>query len=721
MIGSIKTELKNKFVPASPVQLIKDIAGGIVVALISIPISMGYAQIAGLPMQYGLYGSVFTIIIFGLLTSSRDFVFGVDAAPAALVGVTVAAAGIEPGSLQAMKFIPMLTLLVAIWLLVFSFLKAGRIVRYISSSVMGGFVTGICCTIILMQVPKLFGGSAGSGEAPELIIHIISQLVLFNPVSSSLSMLSIAIIMLARKFIPRLPMSVIVMAAAAISGMLISFEDIGVKLLPHVDKGFPGFPEISFPVSFSELSEELFSSLSIAAVILAESLLASRSNAVKDGYKLSENREILAYSAANFVSAFSGCCPVNASVSRTGIVRQFGARSQWLSISAGIAMTGVLYFAAPMIEYLPVPVLTSIVVAALMNACEFREAVHYFRRSRTEFYIFSGAFLAVLIFGTVYGLVIGVVLSFVSVIIRAVTPPRAFLGVIEGKENSFYAMRRNNEARPVKNTIIYRFGGNLFFANIDTLQNDIEAAIRDDTKVVIINAGACGSIDITAAQRLMMMYDELKARGIRFYITEHVGEVNDQIRSYGIERLLESGAVRMTIPLALRDAGIHYPYPLEKTPHIMFEPGGTKIISKRTSARTITSRPSHISRKAKGIQPELEWVFGSDAAVYRRKIASQLVEKLFDSSVSLEELEDAEKHTLWGRVNMFDEDEILDMMENTLEKQLKDDPRMLEKTESIIHSRRDYIEKKMSEMDPEAIKKLRSRRNRFIENLEKKE
>ena len=257
MIGSIKTELKNKFVPASPVQLIKDIAGGIVVALISIPISMGYAQIAGLPMQYGLYGSVFTIIIFGLLTSSRDFVFGVDAAPAALVGVTVAAAGIEPGSLQAMKFIPMLTLLVAIWLLVFSFLKAGRIVRYISSSVMGGFVTGICCTIILMQVPKLFGGSAGSGEAPELIIHIISQLELFNPVSFSLSMLSIAIIMLARKFIPRLPMSVIVMAAAAISGMLISFEDIGVKLLPHVDKGFPGFPEISFPVSFSELSEEL--------------------------------------------------------------------------------------------------------------------------------------------------------------------------------------------------------------------------------------------------------------------------------------------------------------------------------------------------------------------------------------------------------------------------------------------------------------------------------
>lgn len=712
--------IKNRFIPASPGQLVKDLLGGVIAALISIPISMGYAQIAGLPMQYGLYGSVFTIIIFGLLTTSRDFVFGVDAAPAALVGGTVASMGIAAGSQEALHFVPTLTFFVSLWLLIFYLFKAGRIVKYISSSVMGGFVTGICCTIILMQTPKLFGGSAGAGEAPELILHIISQLPQSDPVSFGLSAASITIIMLAKKFIPKIPMSVIVMAAAAVCGMLVPFESFGVKLLPHVDAGFQGFAMLPVIESADQLREYLFSSLSIAAVILAESLLASGGNAMKDGYKLDSNREILAYSAANFMSALSCCCPVNASVSRTGIVRQFGARSQWLSISSGLTMLAVLYFAAPMIEYLPVPVLTSIVVSALINACEFKEAVHFFKKSRTEFYIFVGAFLAVLIFGTVYGVMIGVVLSFMSVIIRAVTPPRAFLGAIEGKENSFYSLKRNKESRAVKNTIIYRFGGNLFFANIDTLQSDIEAAIREDTRVVIINAGACGAVDITAAERLLMMYEDLRSRGIHMYITEHVEEVNDQLREFGAGKLLESGAVRMTTALALRDAGIKYPYPLEDEGAAYVLKDERKKLREK-SAEKNSARPAHISRTAKGIQPELEWVFGSKAEEYRARIADELIDKLFDSRVSLSELEDAEKHTLWGRVNMFDEDEILDRIEEKLEKELSSDPERLTRIEEVIHDRREYIERRIKNMDPAAIRRLRERRKKFLESIGKKD
>lgn len=712
--------IKNRFILASPGQLVKDLLGGVIAALISIPISMGYAQIAGLPMQYGLYGSVFTIIIFGLLTTSRDFVFGVDAAPAALVGGTVASMGIAAGSQEALHFVPTLTFFVSLWLLIFYLFKAGRIVKYISSSVMGGFVTGICCTIILMQTPKLFGGSAGAGEAPELILHIISQLPQSDPVSFGLSTASITIIMLAKKFIPKVPMSVIVMAAAAVCGMLVPFESFGVKLLPHVDAGFQGFAMLPVIESADQLREYLFSSLSIAAVILAESLLASGGNAMKDGYKLDSNREILAYSAANFMSALSCCCPVNASVSRTGIVRQFGARSQWLSISSGLTMLAVLYFAAPMIEYLPVPVLTSIVVSALINACEFKEAVHFFKKSRTEFYIFVGAFLAVLIFGTVYGVMIGVVLSFMSVIIRAVTPPRAFLGAIEGKENSFYSLKRNKESRAVKNTIIYRFGGNLFFANIDTLQSDIEAAIREDTRVVIINAGACGAVDITAAERLLMMYEDLRSRGIHMYITEHVEEVNDQLREFGAGKLLESGAVRMTTALALRDAGIKYPYPLEDEGAAYVLKDERKKLREK-SAEKNSARPAHISRTAKGIQPELEWVFGSKAEEYRARIADELIDKLFDSRVSLSELEDAEKHTLWGRVNMFDEDEILDRIEEKLEKELSSDPERLTRIEEVIHDRREYIERRIKNMDPAAIRRLRERRKKFLESIGKKD
>ena len=151
----------------------RDIFTGVIIALVSIPISMGYAQIAGLPAVCGLYGSIFPILIFGLLSSSPQFIFGVDAAPAALVGSWLVSQGIALGSPEAIEIVPVITLLVGLWLVLFSIMKAGRIAAYISTPVMGGFISGICTTIILMQIPKLLGGSSGTGELPELIAHII--------------------------------------------------------------------------------------------------------------------------------------------------------------------------------------------------------------------------------------------------------------------------------------------------------------------------------------------------------------------------------------------------------------------------------------------------------------------------------------------------------------------------------------------------------------------
>ena len=137
----------------------KDILAGLIIMAVSIPISMGYAQIAGLPAVYGLYGSVLPILFFAVFSTSPQFIFGVDAAPAALVGSALLSMGIESGSEEAMRAVPVLTLFVALWLFAFSYMKAGKLVNYISAPVMGGFITGICTTIILMQIPKLFGGS----------------------------------------------------------------------------------------------------------------------------------------------------------------------------------------------------------------------------------------------------------------------------------------------------------------------------------------------------------------------------------------------------------------------------------------------------------------------------------------------------------------------------------------------------------------------------------
>lgn len=143
---------------------------------VSIPISMGYAQIAGLPAVYGLYGSVFPIILFWIVFHVTTVYFGVDAGSGCVVGSAIVGLGIESGTKEAMAAVPVLTFFVALWLLAFYFMKAGKLVNFISAPGYGGFITGICTTIILMQVPKLMGGTAGVGELFELAEHIAETL-----------------------------------------------------------------------------------------------------------------------------------------------------------------------------------------------------------------------------------------------------------------------------------------------------------------------------------------------------------------------------------------------------------------------------------------------------------------------------------------------------------------------------------------------------------------
>ena len=322
-------------------------------------------------------------------------------------------------------------------------------------------------------------------------------------------------------------------------------------------------PEWSIP-DFSVIApkDAIITSLSVAVVIMAETLLAENSFAQKNGYKLDDNQELFAFSIGNFVAAFTGCCPINGSVSRSAMGEQYQAKTQLTGIMAGVSMIILLLCGTGFIGYLPIPVLTAIVISALLGATEFELAVRLWKVSRTECFIFIGAFLGVLMLGTINGVLIGIILSFTEMIIRTSKPARCFLGIQPGHQH-FRDLREGSQIHAVEGVVIYRFSSNLFFANIGVLQKDIEEHIKDDTKAVILDAGGIGSLDITAADRLEILYNSLKEKGIRFYITEHIADVNEQLRKLGLGYLIEEGCVRRTIHIALKDMGINRPYPLE--------------------------------------------------------------------------------------------------------------------------------------------------------------
>lgn len=675
--------------------LAKDILAGIIVALVSIPISMGYAQVAGLPAVYGLYGSILPILLYGLCTSSPQLIFGVDATPAALVGGALASFGVVAGTKDAMELVPVITLVTAIWLLIFYVIKAGRLVNYISKPVMGGFISGIGCTIILMQLPKLFGGSAGTGELVVLIINICEQWKYFNPLSAILGLGTVVLILLAKKWAPKFPMSVVMMVVGACLGIFGNIEQYGVALLPTVESGLPVFHLPNFAVMLEHGDDIVMLSFSIALVIVAQTLLTASNYAMKYNYKIENNREVLAYAVGNVAGAFVGCCPINGSVSRTGIGDQYGGKSQVMSLTASVTMVLVLLFGTDLLSYLPVPVLTGIVLAALIGIIEIGVAKKTWKSDKQEFLIFMAAFLGVLLLGTVYGVIIGVMLSFVAVIVRAIVPPKAYLGVIPGHED-FYTLKRNRSAKPIRHTVIYRFSGNLFFGNLNTFQQDIENAIGEDTKQVIVDARGIGNVDMTAAERLVILYDNLKKRGIHFYITEHVGSVNDQLRLYGAGRLIDEGVVRRTITLALRAAGVEKPYPLVG----------------------VEADEPYEYVEANERLAEFEWAFGDNAEERMEQLATQMADELVHShDHSMQGIMEAEQHVPWGRMGLFDEDELLERLEfhlTELEAQGFDD---VEEIERRIEQRRQIIESKINNLSPEALEILKRHRHEIEEHL----
>lgn len=450
----------------------------------------------------------------------------------------------------------------------------------------------------------------------------------------------------------------------------------------------------------------IMESLSIAAVIMAQSLLATGNYASRHGDKLDNNKELLAYAGMNFAGAFVGCCPINGSVSRSKISENCGARSQLMSISAAVFMAVILLFFTPVLQYLPVPVLTAIVITALMGIIDTKLFARLWKENRGECFIFLASMVAVLLFGTVNGVIVGILLSFWEVAARATAPPTTFLGRIPG-HSGFHSLERNSHARPIKNTVIYRFSGNLFFANIDKFEKDIERAIKEDTHIVVVDARGIGSVDITAIDRLLVFHKKLQARGIKFYLTEHASSLNDAIRTMGGESLINEGVVRITITLALRDAGLTKPYELDGD---------------------LTDLAEDCLESEERLA-EFEWVFGDQAEEHLKLLAEHTADDIVKGFANgipehIAVLEDHGATTDWGMLGLFDEHEFWDFLELRLEDMCEAGTISALERDRIkerVEMRRSQGIRRLVEINPKAVAVLHSHKLKIIEHIHKKD
>lgn len=533
--------------------LSRDVIAGIAVASLTIPVAMGYAEVAGLPPIFGMYAAIFPVIAYALFASSPQLNLGANASSSAITASALGTMGVVLGSQQAFYIVPVLSFFCGIFLMLFAIVNLGRFTKYISMPVMSGFITGVALSILFGQIPKLMGISADRSQLLGNLRAIVTQVGKTNWFSFSIGVVMLALIILGKKKFKKLPIPLILLVIATAASYLLNFENYGIKIVGDIPKGLPAF---SFPALFSlpNLGLGIASGFLVAVVCFADSLLSSKSFAIRNHYELDERRELAAYSIANFLAAFTGCAPVGASVSRTAASEDFRGRTQLVSVVAAIIVALVVAFFSWMLYFMPQPALAGITISALLGVINIREIRSIVTRSTREAVIWVAAVAGVLVVGVLFGVLVGVILSFIDVVARLSVPPSAMLGVIPGKKG-YYDLQRNPEAKPLPHVAIYRFSGALFFANVREFSDGLQKALDGDIQLLIIDASAIISIDITAADEIAKLFKMLDDKGVQYYITNSIGTFRDELERLELLPLIAPDHIKKSTEEALKECG----------------------------------------------------------------------------------------------------------------------------------------------------------------------
>lgn len=512
----------------------RDILAGIVVAALTIPVAMGYAQVAGLPPIYGLYASILPVIGYALFASSPQLIFGMDASASAITGSVIAGIVLAGGSATAIEVAPVLAFSTAVFLLLFAIFRLGRFAAYLSTPVMSGFISGIAISIIVGQIPKMMGVTAQGTDFFGNIGSIIGNFSQTSWLSLIIGIIAAVLVILGKKFFPKIPAALVVLVLATILSAIFHFSDFGVAIIGEIPTGLP---RLAWPDVFSPHIQEAFTvGFVIAIVVFADSLLSSNSFALRGRYKINDNQELYAFAASNFFASLTGTSPTSASVSRTAASEQFKGKTQLVSIVAALLIAIIVLFLGPLLYNMPQPVLAGIIVAAIVGVVEIGYAKKLFGRTRTEFSIWLASAIGVLLVGILFGVIIGVILSFIDFIRRSTAPPQAFLGKIPGHKG-YYDLKRHPDAKPLDDIVIYRFSSALFFANIQLFEKSVSRIItKQKPRALILDASGVTSIDSTAAAELKAIIQSLDASGIPYFFTGAIGRLDDELTKFGLKQ-----------------------------------------------------------------------------------------------------------------------------------------------------------------------------------------
>jgi high affinity sulfate transporter 1 len=518
-----------------------DLVAGLVLTALLVPQGMAYAELAGLPPITGLYTTILCLIGYAVFGPSRVLVLGPDSSLGPMIAATVlplVAAGGDPA--RAVAYGSLLALMVGAVIVLAGVFRLGFVADLLSRPTQIGYMNGLALTIVIGQLPKLFGFSVDADGLIDEAVGFVKGVAGGDTVVAAVvvGLASLALILVLQRLLPRVPgvLIAVVLAIAAVN--LFGLTEHGVDVVGPMPEGFP---PLTIPrVPLDDLALLFAGAMGIAIVSLADTISTASVFASRAGAEVDGDAEMIGLGAANLASGLFQGFPVSTSGSRTAVAAQNGAKTQVTGLVGAGAILLLLVFAPGLLRNLPQPALAAVVIAASTSLADIPGLARLRRQRRSDFVLALVAFLGVAFLGVLPGIGVAVGLSIMNVFRRAWLPHQAVLGRVAGMAG-YHDSGFTPSTHHLPGLVIYRFDAPLFFANARSFQAQVRHLARTEPRPrwIVVAAEPITDVDVTAAEVLRALDLELNADGTNLVFAELKTPVRQKVERYGLTSTID--------------------------------------------------------------------------------------------------------------------------------------------------------------------------------------
>ena len=528
----------------------RDLMAGLVLTTMLVPVGIAYAVASGVPGIYGLYATIVPLLAYALFGPSRILVLGPDSALAAVIlAVVLPLSAGDPA--RAVIVASLMAVVSGLVCILIGVLRLGFVTELLSKPIRYGYMNGIALTVLISQLPKLFGFSIDSAGPLRDIVRI-AQAILdgkANWTAFAVGAGTLVLILLLKPY-KRIPgLLIAVVAATVVVGALGLGDSAGVKVLGPLPQGLPSF--VLPWIGLADLGQVVIGGAAVAMVAFADTSVLSRTYAAKTGTAVDPNQEMIGLGAANLAGGLFQGFPISSSSSRTPVAEAAGAKTQLTGVVGAVAVALLLIVAPNLLEHLPSSALAAVVIAAAIGLFQFDDLRRIYRIQQWEFWLSIACFVGVAVWGVIHGIGIAIVIAVIEFLWDGWRPHHAVMGRVDGIRG-YHDITRYPEARLVPGLVLFRWDAPLFFANAELFhQRVLEAIAQSPTPVrrIVVAAEPVTSIDVTSADMLAELEQALRESGIELRFAEMKDPVKDKLKRF--EMLERFGPMHPTIGAAV--------------------------------------------------------------------------------------------------------------------------------------------------------------------------